>query len=84
MLIHNSIDLAVFCNEVRKEKKLSQAQVSSSVGLKQTTLSKFELRPESTKLETVFRILSALDLEIEVLVKQKTSSASHKEWKEEW
>lgn len=85
MLILTPKHLAEFSNSQRKQQRLSQSQVGALVGLKQTTVSKFELKPESTQLDTLFRLLSALDLEIHVAPKQKgsTSDTSPK-WSEEW
>jgi len=43
----------------------------------------FELRPESTKLETLFKLLSALDLELHV-VKRGSTLDDNKVWDREW
>ena len=73
--------------------KLSQSKVGSKVGIRQDTVSSFEQNPDSTKLETLFKILSALNLELDLKVRNVTladqqnttvSSESDKEWKEEW
>jgi HTH-type transcriptional regulator / antitoxin HipB len=66
----------------RKKLKLSQAKVAELVGLKQKTISAFENKPEATKLETVFQILSAVNLDITILAKD--SVANKAQWKEEW
>lgn len=85
MLILTPKDLAEFSNSQRKQRKLSQSQVGALVGLKQTTVSKFELKPESTQLDTLFRLLSALDLEINITPKHKQdASDSNQKWGEEW
>lgn len=70
MLIHSASDLAKAVLSRRKQKKLSQSVTGSKVGLKQTTLSKFETKPETTQLETVFRILSSLGLEMHIMPKK--------------
>jgi HTH-type transcriptional regulator / antitoxin HipB len=69
MLIYSTQELAEFTRDYRKRKHLSQAEASDLVGLRQKTVSAFETRPDSTKLETIFKLLSALDLEIHVLPK---------------
>jgi HTH-type transcriptional regulator / antitoxin HipB len=88
MLIHNPDDLAKFTSYQRKQKKLSQLQIGASVGLKQTTISKFERKPESSQLDTLFRILSSLDLEIHIIAKQTAisleKSSKKQKWGEEW
>jgi HTH-type transcriptional regulator/antitoxin HipB len=63
----------------RKKLQLSQSDVAQKVGLRQQTVSAFENHPENTKLDTLFRILSAVELDIATLSKHKTS-----EWKQEW
>jgi HTH-type transcriptional regulator/antitoxin HipB len=80
MLIHSPTDLANFLQGERKSSQLSQKKVSSLVGLKQNTLSRFETNPQGTHLATLFRILSALNLEMHIVPKSKVS----KIWKEEW
>ncbi|MGL5040405.1 MAG: hypothetical protein ACRC6D_09935 [Aeromonas sp.] len=51
--------------------------------MKQTTVSDFENRPGSTKLDTLFKILSALDLELHV-VKRGSTLDQTKSWNKEW
>ncbi|MFC0047189.1 MULTISPECIES: helix-turn-helix domain-containing protein [Rheinheimera] len=60
---------AALANAVRNQRKLvqkTQRETADLVGIKQTTVSDFELKPESTKLDTLFKILAALDLELHV------------------
>lgn len=82
MLIHSPKELALIVSNQRKKRKLSQAQVGKLVGLKQQTISAFELNPEGTKLSTLFSILSAVNLDIKISDKDKI--ASETAWKEEW
>lgn len=85
MLLHSSKELARFMSNQRKQKQLSQAQLGSQVGLKQTTVSKFENRPETTQIETLFRLLSALELEMQIIPKSNVKIInSQQEWTEEW
>lgn len=81
MIIHSPKDLALIVMDQRKKVKLSQSEVGDLVGLKQTTISAFENKPENTKLDTLFRILSAVNIEISISPKDKPFKA---EWKEEW
>ena len=83
MLIHTPKDLALMVIDQRKKLKLSQSQVGALVGVKQTTISAFENKPENTKLETLFNILSAVKLEINLSAKDK-SLKTKTHWKEEW
>lgn len=75
MLINSPAHLATVVRDAREQQKLSQDQVSQRVGLKQATISTFENHPDGTKLDTLFRILSAVDLELHVVL--KNSSQSH-------
>ncbi|WP_366537243.1 helix-turn-helix domain-containing protein, partial [Salmonella enterica] len=71
--------LAAAVRDQRKLSKLTQSEAAKQVGIKQTTVSDFELRPESTKLETLFKLLSALDLELHV-VKRGSTLDDSKVW----
>lgn len=82
MFIRSPKELALLVINQRKKLKLSQTGVSNLVGLKQKTISGFENNPGSTKLETLFRILSALNLDIEIVPKDDAPPKTR--WKEEW
>lgn len=75
--------LATAVRDQRKIKKLTQSETAALVGIKQSTVSDFENRPDSTKLETLFKILSALDLELQV-VKKGITLDKEKIWTKEW
>jgi HTH-type transcriptional regulator / antitoxin HipB len=83
MIIHSPQELAEFAKDSRNRKKLSQAEIGDRVGLRQKTVSAFESRPESTKLETFFRLLSALDLELQIVSKEDTGPTVQG-WDQEW
>lgn len=83
MLIPSPKALAVVVIEQRKKLKLSQAEVGKRVGLKQQTISAFEIKPESTELNTLFHILSAVNLDMKVLAKDDANK-SETLWNEEW
>jgi HTH-type transcriptional regulator/antitoxin HipB len=83
MLIHSPKELAMLVANQRKKLKLSQAAVGKLVGLKQQTISDFENNPEGTKLNTLFHILSAVQLDINALAKNEPA-ATKTTWKEEW
>ena len=50
----------------RKLRELTQATLGESSGLPQTTVSKIEVEMIDPTLSTLFKILAALDLEIEI------------------
>jgi HTH-type transcriptional regulator/antitoxin HipB len=83
MFIRSAKELALLVMSRRRELGLSQAEVADKVGLKQKSISAFENKPESTKIETLFRILSAVKLDINGLAKEK-ANADDKSWREEW
>lgn len=85
MLVTSPKQLAIHLRDDRKSKKLSQTKVADPVGLKQDTVSKFEVNPETTSIQTLFRILSSLNLEMHVVPKgtsidQKPNSESEEKW----
>lgn len=85
MKVTNTRKLSAYMKDVRETKKLSQSKVASKVGIRQDTVSSFELSPDSTKLETFFKILSALNLELDIKPRNESgSSNSDSGWKEEW
>lgn len=48
----------------RKAKKMSQSDAGNAFKLDQSTISSIELGAQGTRLETLFRLLAALDLEM--------------------
>lgn len=83
MIVHSSKELAEFMRDRRKRRKLSQAETGDRVGIKQATISTFENNPEGTKLETLFKLLSALDLELLIIPKEEAHQYNQG-WQEEW
>ena len=71
MIISSAKDLALYLNDQRKQVKMSQSEVADLVGLKQDTISKFENSPDNSRLDTLFRILSALNLNMSLVPKEQ-------------
>jgi HTH-type transcriptional regulator/antitoxin HipB len=85
MLIHTPTDLANFYRDQRKLHGISQTAIAQEISLRQDTVSKFELKPDNVRLDTLFRLLAALDLELHLVPKGRSVSDSNKtEWKEQW
>jgi len=86
MLIHSPADLAQYYRDQRKKLGVSQVSVADEIGVRQDTVSKFELKPDNVRLETLFRLLSALDMEVHIVPKDKSESAGSdkKGWTEQW
>ena len=82
--------LSIYLRDERRRRGLSQAKVGDLVGLRQGTVSKFESTPEKMQLDTLFRLLSALELELAVkpkgsaLKENVDSSTPGDKWTEEW
>lgn len=74
--------LAQAVKNARKTRRLSQDSTAKLVGIKQDTVSKFETQPESSRIETLFKILAALELELQVTERQQSDPGSG--WTEEW
>jgi HTH-type transcriptional regulator/antitoxin HipB len=62
----------------RKTIKASQQHLGATVGLLPKTVSKLELDPETASIESLFKLLSALRLEL--VVRSQTQPASPREW----
>ncbi|MBN3216833.1 helix-turn-helix domain-containing protein [Pectobacterium polaris] len=74
--------LAHAMRDERKTRKLNQSQVAESMGIKQSTVSDFENHPEGTRLETLFKLLAALDLELHL--SKRGEPQVGQAWSEEW
>jgi len=57
----------------RKKKGLSQTTVGKSVGIDQPTMTRVEKGNPGTELGTVFRLLAALDLELVIQSRQRST-----------
>ena len=64
--------------EIRCQRGLTQRQLGQRAGFAQSAISALESNPASAKLERIFQLLAALDLEI-VLRERKNHQAQH-EW----
>lgn len=85
MKITSAKQLSSYLKDRRLTESLSQAKVASKIGIRQDTVSSFELQPETTRLDTLFRILAALDLEMEIKPRGLASAKQDPDgWKEEW
>lgn len=66
--------IAIAIKRYRQLKGLTQAQLSEKVKMRQATISKLEAG-EETQLKTLLDVLTALDLEIVIQPRSKSSSA---------
>ncbi len=85
MLIHKPNDLAQFYRDQRKLRGQSQTWIAQNAALRQDTVSKFEISPDNTRIDTLFRLLAALDLELHLVPKGGADPASGQSgWTEPW
>ena len=68
-------DIGHAIRSTRKARKLTQKELATRSGVWQETISKIENGVASTKLETVFDILAALDLELQVQDRTKGTAS---------
>jgi HTH-type transcriptional regulator / antitoxin HipB len=80
MLITSAKQLAVSIRDHRKINHLSQSDVAEQVGLRQETISAFENHADRSKINTLFRILAALNLEIHLVPRGTKTSGWDQEW----
>jgi len=69
MRVNSAKELALYMQDKRLKDKLSQGAVADLACMRQATVSAFESKPHASQLETLFKLLSALDLELDVRVK---------------
>lgn len=74
--------LARVMKNARVDRRLSQQSAADLVGIKQTTVSSFENHPDRSRVETLFKLLSALELELHITERGQPSAGTG--WKQEW
>lgn len=74
MKITDPKSLSNYLRDERRRRRLRQAKVGDLVGLRQGTVSNFESMPEKMQLDTLFRLLSALELDLTITPR---NSATH-------
>ena len=75
---HTSKQLGQVLRGQRKSQKLTQKEAAQVVGLLPKTISKLELATETATIESLFKLLSALQLEL--VVRSKSPESAAKEW----
>ncbi|MBC7140421.1 MAG: helix-turn-helix domain-containing protein, partial [Defluviimonas sp.] len=60
-------DIGNALRAARKAKKLTQAELASRSGIWQRTVSTIETNASGARLDTIFDLLAALDLEIQIV-----------------
>ncbi|MDP4530390.1 MULTISPECIES: helix-turn-helix domain-containing protein [Alkalimonas] len=76
--------LSTLIKAYRKKHKVTQAEIAQLVGLRVATISDFENKPESCKLATFFKILAALQLQLDISPRDQVSEPGQSSWQEGW
>jgi HTH-type transcriptional regulator / antitoxin HipB len=66
--------LAQVLRGYRRSRRLSQKEAAELGGMLQKTVSNLEIAPERTSVESLFRLLSALNLEL--VLRDKTAASN--------
>jgi len=77
-LIKTPRQLGAVLQGYRRDQKLTQKDVGIKVGLAQNVVSLLEAAPERARLVRIFKLLSALDLEL--VVRPKGTAVRRSEW----
>lgn len=72
-IVRTPKDVGNAMRNARKAKKLTQAELAARSGIWQRTVSTVETSANGTKLETIFDLLAALDLEIHIVPRSKAN-----------
>lgn len=78
--------LAHSLKSARRQLPLTQQQTAAQVGIKQATISAFENHPEKSRIETLFKLLAVLELELHLTPRNQAEAAVDKSqrWDQEW
>lgn len=64
-------DLGNVLRNVRKARNLTQAELAARAGIWQRTVSNIETSASGAKVDTIFDLLAALDLELHIVPRSK-------------
>ena len=76
--VHTPKQLGKVLRGQRKTTKTSQKDVGAAVGLLPKTISRLELDTDTATVESLFKLLSALELEL--VVRSRLKESSTREW----
>ena len=71
-VIRSSTDLGAAIRLARKQQNLRQVDVAQKASVRQALVSDIENGATTAKLDTVMRVLAALDLDLSVVPRQTT------------
>ena len=71
-IIRNNKDLGEAIRHARKSKNLRQVDVAQKASVRQALVSELENGATTAKIDTVTRVLAALDLDLSIVPRSKT------------
>ena len=74
MIVATPAALSAWFKSRRKEKGLTQERLAAITGLKQKTISGFECGTVDIRMETIFRLLAAVGLNIDLINRPENDS----------
>ncbi|AEG31193.1 helix-turn-helix domain-containing protein [Thiomicrospira cyclica] len=80
MRVNSIKELAVVLQNQRLSLDFSQSQLADLACTRQATVSNFENNPAQAKIETLFKLLSVLDLELEIRPKGQLAHDNKLDW----
>ncbi|EJI84623.1 transcriptional regulator [Alishewanella aestuarii B11] len=84
MQITRPEQLSTLIKAYRKKQGVTQSEIAQLVGLRVATISDFENKPESCKLATFFKILAALQLQLDISPRETSLQPDQDTWQEGW
>lgn len=66
MIIRTAVDLGAVIHDARRSRNWSQAELAKRVGLHQPKISEIERGRSGVTVETIFKVLSALELSVNI------------------
>jgi HTH-type transcriptional regulator/antitoxin HipB len=75
---HTAKQLGQTLRSQRKLQKLTLKNAASSVGLLPKTITRLELTTDTASIESLYKLLSALDLEL--VIRAKPEEAGNPDW----
>jgi HTH-type transcriptional regulator/antitoxin HipB len=76
--VHTLEQLGPVLKGLRKEQNLTQKEVGAAVDILPKTISKLELEPDTATVDSLFKLLSAL--QFEVVLQSRQQKLSSREW----
>ena len=73
-IARTSKDIGNVLRKARKARNLTQADLAARAGIWQRTVSNIETSASGAKVDTIFDLLAALDLELHIVPRSKMTS----------